>query len=181
MFEERGLEQQMRSGRSMPLSPPSSAASGALVIERAGIGGPAGRHRVAQVERASVVGEIEHVMVAAPADLQRLALLARAPASQRAAKASSPLSRASGDEAVEHVEEEEAHPDAGADLAPAERVDAVVPVAGAQQRQAVLAEMLERVVDREAGMLVDRRRSRATARGMTIQVSSFAGTARPSR
>ena len=44
------------------------------------------------------------------------------------------------DEAVEHVGEEETHPDAGSDLAPAKRVDAVVPIAGAQERQAVRAQ-----------------------------------------
>ena len=45
------------------------------------------------VERAPVVGEIERVMVAAPADLERGAAAARA-ASQRSAKASSPFRRA---------------------------------------------------------------------------------------
>ena len=69
-------------------------------------------------------------MVAAPADLERLAL----PGQRRLAAGGEclvPLQAREGDEAVEHVEEKEAHPDAGPDVAPAERVDAVVPVAGA--------------------------------------------------
>ena len=45
---------------------------------------------------------------------------------------------------------------------PAQYVDAVVPVAGAQERQAVLAEMLERIVDGEPRVLID---GRALARG----------------
>ena len=46
-------------------------------------------------------------------------------------------------------------------LAP-QRVDAVVPVAGAEQRQAVGAEMAQRIVDRRGGNARRRRRSRAT-------------------
>ena len=69
-------------------------------------------------------------MVAAPADLERLAL----PGESRLAAGSErfvSLQARDGDESVEHVEKKEAHPDAGADVAAAERVDAVIPVAGA--------------------------------------------------
>ena len=58
-------------------------------------------------------------------------------------------------EAVEDVVEEETHPHAGAAALAAEPVDAVVPVARLEQRQAVFAAAKQRVFDRAARVLVD--------------------------
>ncbi len=92
-------------------------------------------------------------MVAHPAGFQRL-LLGREFLLAPDGESFVALDPRQADEAVEHVGEEKAHPDAGSDFAPAKRVDAVVPVAGAQQRQAVGAHMLEGESDGEARMLV---------------------------
>src|ERR1700735_4680926 len=95
-------------------------------------------------------------MAAVPATLERLAL----PGERRLAAGGEclvPFQAREGNEAVEHVEEKKAHPDAGADVAATQRVDTVVPVAGPQERQPVRAEMRESEPDREARMLVDGR------------------------
>ena len=55
----------------------------------------------------------------------------------------------------QHVVEEEPHPDAGSASLSAETVDAVIPVAGAEQRQAVGADMPQCVIDRATAMFVD--------------------------
>ena len=56
---------------------------------------------------------------------------------------------------LEHVEQEKRQPDAFALAADADQVHAVVPIAAAHQRQAVLAET-QAVVDRPQAMLVER-------------------------
>ena len=81
-------------------------------------------------------------MVAPPADVERGPLL-RQRLLAHARESLVALPARDGREAVEHVCEEEAHPDARADLEPPEHVDAVIPVAGPEQRQAVLADVLE--------------------------------------
>ena len=153
MFVEWRFEQQHPVRALDPLQAALDRGKRALVVAGAGIGGPAVGHGVARANLSPVVGEVERVMVAHPAGLQRLLLggeflLAAGRESFIA------LDPRQADEAVEHVGEEETHPDAGSDLAPAQRVDAVVPVAGAQQRQAVRAQMLEREGDGETRMLV---------------------------
>ena len=70
-------------------------------------------------------------MVAAPADFERLALTGERRLAPRGESLVA-LDPRQIDEAVEHVEQEEAHPDASPDVPPAERIDAIVPVAGAQ-------------------------------------------------
>ena len=103
-------------------------------------------------------------MVASPADVERRALRReRLLASRREGLIA--LRAGDGGKAAEHVGEEEAHPHAGANLAAAKQVDAVVPVAGAQQRKTVLGEMVKGEGDGEPGVLVRRWRSRARRAG----------------
>ena len=154
---ERRLEQQHPVRALDPLQAALDRGKSARVVAGAGIGRPAGGHGVAQVDLASVVGEVEQVMIAAPADLERLALTGErrlAPGGEsfvalRARddrmKPSSTLARKKPIQTLVPI------------VAPAEHVDAVVPVAGAQERQAVRAQMLEGEGDGEARMLVDGR------------------------
>ena len=95
-------------------------------------------------------------MVALPAGLQGLALPRefRLASGGEGLVALAPRDR---DEAFEHVCEKEAHPYAGADLVSSEHINAVIPVAGAEQGQPILAEMLERVSDGEPRVLIDSR------------------------
>ena len=74
MLVEGRLEQQHAVRPLDPFQAALDRGQGALVVASARIGGPAGRHRVADVDLAPVVGEVEQVMVAAPADFERLAL-----------------------------------------------------------------------------------------------------------
>ena len=131
MLVERQLEQQHAVRALDPLQAALDRGQRALVVAGAGIGGPAVGHGVARANLLPVVGEVERVMVAHPAGLQRFLLGGEFLLAPRG-ESFIALDPRQADEAVEHVGEEEAHPDAGPDLAPAERVDAVVPVAGAQ-------------------------------------------------
>src|ERR1700677_1506851 len=110
----------------------------ALVIAGAGIRCPAVGHGVARADLLPVVGEVERVMVAHPAGFQRLPLRSEFLLAAHC-EIFIALDPRQVDKAVEHVGEKEAHTDAGPDLASAERVDTVIPIAGAQQRQAVRA------------------------------------------
>ena len=152
---EEGLFQQQHAIRPLDgLQPAFERRERAVEIDGAGIGRPARRHGVGHFDRAAVVGKIERIMIAAPGGLQRRPQgLARLLAAfGEGLVALQPRQR---NEAAQHVEEEEAHPDAGSRALAAEHVDAVVPIAGAQQRQAVRADVAQRVFDGAAGMFVD--------------------------
>src|SRR5208337_2406884 len=104
----------------------------AAVVASPRIGRPAGRHRIRHRDYLPVIGEVEHVVIALPAHFQCPALLIDGVlASDREGLVA--LQPRNGNEAFEHVGEKEAHPDARPDLPPPENVDAVVPVAGAQE------------------------------------------------
>ena len=91
-----------------------------------------------------------------------------ASAAQRSANARSPRARASAAKRMQHVIEEEAEPDAFALALRADQVHAVVPVAGAHQRQAVRAEAQARA----------RWRARSARRGSPPRRSAPAGRSR---
>ena len=74
MLVERGLKQQDAIRALDSFQAALNRGQGALIVAGARIGGPAGRHRVADVDLAPVVGEVEQVMVAAPAGFERLPL-----------------------------------------------------------------------------------------------------------
>ena len=160
---ERLLEQEHAIGPLDALKTPLQGREGPLVVARSRIGRPPRRHRITHRHDLAVVGEIERVMIAEPADLQGLPLRRQGVFAANG-EGLVPLLSRDRYEPRQNVGEEESHPDARAlPLAP-KSVDAVVPIACAQQRQAVLAHVLERVFDREPRMLVDRRRLSRNAR-----------------
>ena len=71
---ERRFQQQHAVGPLDPSQAPVHGGERALVVAGAGIGGPSRRHRIGDADRLSVVSEIERVVIAEPADIERLAL-----------------------------------------------------------------------------------------------------------
>ena len=101
-------------------------------------------------------------------------------ASQRSANAASPLPLRDLGELLQHGVQEEAQPDAFARALDADQVHAVVPVAGAHQRQAVRAE-LQAVLDGAHAVLVEAGRFRGPARAGRSRNRRPGSTGRPSR
>src|SRR5271163_1370725 len=133
MFEERLFQQQHAIRPLDALEAALESGDRALEIDGAGMPGPAGRHRIAPADHAAVVGEVQCVMIALPADFERRAhRLARLFATL--CEGFVALDARDRNEPAQDVEKEEAHPDAGADTLAAEAVDAVVPIAGAEPR-----------------------------------------------
>ena len=95
-------------------------------------------------------------MIAEPADVQRLALPCQSLFASQDESVVALQSR-ERDEPVEDVGQKETHPDAGPDAPPSQDVDAVVPVSGPKQRQAILAEVSQGEIDRQSRVLVDGR------------------------
>src|ERR1700677_483445 len=123
MFEERLFQQEHAVGPLDFLQSAFQRRDGALEIDGAGMSGPAGRHRIASADDAAVVSEVERVVIALPADFERGAQrLSRLLATAR--KRFVALGSRYRGGGAQHVEEEEAHPDAGAAAIAAEAVDA---------------------------------------------------------
>ena len=171
MLEERRLKQQDAVWPLDALQAAFQRRDRTLALDSAGPGGPARGHGVGHGNRAPVVGEIEAVMVALPGDLQRRAQLRRLRLATLRESAVAVRARQRS-EADEHIIEEETHPRAAAASLAAQSVDAVVPVAGAEQRQAVRGDMVERILDGASRVFVDAaglaRRARREDEGVLV-------------